>query len=165
MSGIRAIFSRYPLLRGMVSYSIIWPTSALIQQKLAGKSWNEIDWAKCARFSFYGGLYVAPTLYTWIRISSKLFPRANFRSALFKVWSQCSKLQFNSIFQRNYAISLTKYNFDFSCRCCSNRVYWSKSPILRLQWRAFIFWWLYLKVVASTTGSMKWNINFGQHTK
>lgn len=85
MSRIREIFTRYPLLRGMVSYSILWPTSALIQQKIAGKSWSEIDWAKCARFSFYGGLYVAPTLYTWIRVSSKLFPQANLRSAVCKV--------------------------------------------------------------------------------
>lgn len=84
MSRIREIFTRYPLLRGMVSYSILWPTSAFIQQKIAGKSWSEIDWAKCARFSFYGGLYVAPTLYTWIRVSSKLFPQANLRSAICK---------------------------------------------------------------------------------
>lgn len=85
MSRIREIFTRYPLLRGMVSYSLLWPTSALIQQKIAGKSWSEIDWAKCARFSFYGGIYVAPTLYAWIRVSSKLFPQANLRSAICKV--------------------------------------------------------------------------------
>lgn len=85
MSRIREIFTRYPLLRGMVSYSILWPTSAFIQQKISGKSWSEIDWAKCARFSFYGGLYVAPTLYTWIRVSTKLFPQVNLRSAVCKV--------------------------------------------------------------------------------
>lgn len=86
MSRIRDVFTRYPLLRGMVSYSILWPTSAFIQQKIVGKSWSEIDWAKCARFSFYGGLYVAPMLYTWIRVSSKLFPQANLRTAVCKVW-------------------------------------------------------------------------------
>lgn len=42
MSRIVEIFSRYPLLRGMVSYSLIWPTSAFIQQKIAGKSWGKI---------------------------------------------------------------------------------------------------------------------------
>lgn len=82
---IPAIFTKYPLFRGMVSYSIIWPTSAFIQQKIAGKSWDEIDWAKCARFSIYGGLYVAPTLYTWIRVSSKLFPQNTLRTAICKV--------------------------------------------------------------------------------
>lgn len=91
MARIREIFTRYPLLRGMVSYSILWPTSAFIQQKIAGKSWSEIDWEKCARFSFYGGLYVAPTLYTWIRVSSKLFPHANLRSAICKVSKSVSQ--------------------------------------------------------------------------
>lgn len=42
MSRIREIFNKYPLLRGMVSYSLIWPSSALIQQKIAGKSWGKL---------------------------------------------------------------------------------------------------------------------------
>lgn len=41
MSRIIAILNSYPLLRGMVSYSIIWPTSAYIQQKIAGKEWGK----------------------------------------------------------------------------------------------------------------------------
>lgn len=115
MSQIVVLLTKYPLLRGVVSYSIIWPTSALIQQKIAGESWGKlkhpadifikwkillceneaffffktkkdnIDWMKCVRFSVYGGLYVAPTLYTWIRVSSKLFPKNNLRSAVSKV--------------------------------------------------------------------------------
>lgn len=40
MVRVMEIFNRYPLLRGMVSYSIIWPTSAFIQQKIAGKPWG-----------------------------------------------------------------------------------------------------------------------------
>lgn len=112
MLGIRAIFTRYPLLRGMVSYSIIWPTSAFIQQKIAGTSWNDIDWAKCARFSFYGGLYVAPTLYTWIRISSILFPKANLRSAVFKVWKHL-KIS-NDIFLRIIISFNFGTNFHFN---------------------------------------------------
>lgn len=114
MSRAVALMTKYPLLRGVVSYSIIWPTSAFIQQKIAGKTWgkrldllgvtiqiqrgksryhftlivpfvDEIDWMKCVRFSVYGGLYVAPTLYTWIRVSSKVFPKNNLRSAVSKV--------------------------------------------------------------------------------
>lgn len=42
MSRVRDIFNRYPLLRGMVSYSLIWPTSAFVQQKIAGESWGEM---------------------------------------------------------------------------------------------------------------------------
>lgn len=40
--GIRfkEIITKYPLLRGVLSYSIIWPASALIQQRIAGKTWG-----------------------------------------------------------------------------------------------------------------------------
>ena len=43
-----------------------------------------MDWAKCARFSLFGSLYVAPTLYAWVRISSRIWPKTNFRTALTK---------------------------------------------------------------------------------
>ncbi|XP_031634658.1 mpv17-like protein [Contarinia nasturtii] len=84
MMRVREVFTRYPLIRGMVSYSLIWPTSAFIQQKIVGTQWDSIDWAKCVRFSIYGGFYVAPTLYTWIRISSRLFPQNTLRAAVSK---------------------------------------------------------------------------------
>lgn len=95
MSRFKEIITKYPLLRGVISYSIIWPTSALIQQKITGE--KTYDWMKCLRFSIYGGFYVAPTLYAWIRISSKLFPQNNFRAAISKVCSY-QKLVFNLFF-------------------------------------------------------------------
>lgn len=69
-------------------------------EKMAGRNWvkgqkntnllkfsieDSIDWAKCARFSFYGSLYVGPTLYMWIRVSSRLFPQQTLRAAVSKV--------------------------------------------------------------------------------
>lgn len=83
-SNVKQVTTKYPLIRGILSYSVIWPTSALIQQKIAGQNWESIDWGRCARFSFYGALYVAPTLYTWIRISSRIWPRADLKSAIKK---------------------------------------------------------------------------------
>lgn len=53
---------------------------------------DEIDWMRCARFSFYGGLYVAPTLYTWIRLSSRIFPNQTLKAAISKVTIQFSIL-------------------------------------------------------------------------
>ncbi|GAB1866727.1 Mpv17-like protein [Camponotus japonicus] len=66
----------------MVSYSIIWPTACLLQQKIMGK--EEFNYAEAARFSFYGGLYVAPTLYCWLKCASYLWPKANLKSAITK---------------------------------------------------------------------------------
>lgn len=58
---------KYPVTRGMLSYSIIWPVGNLIQQILGGANLDTIDWKKCLRFSIYGGLITAPSLYGWIR--------------------------------------------------------------------------------------------------
>ncbi|XP_037048572.1 mpv17-like protein [Bradysia coprophila] len=84
MSMLKILFTKYPLVRGMVSYSLIWPTSALIQQTIAGKTWENYDWKKCVRFSLYGGLVVAPTLYCWIKIASTLWPTTSFKTAVYK---------------------------------------------------------------------------------
>lgn len=37
-SKIRVAFKKYPLLRGMASYGVIWPISSLIQQTFEGKN-------------------------------------------------------------------------------------------------------------------------------
>lgn len=39
---IKIIGTKYPLYRGMLTYSLIWPTSALIQQFITGETWGTI---------------------------------------------------------------------------------------------------------------------------
>lgn len=80
-----AFTRRHPVVRGMLSYATIWPTSCLIQQTISGKRWDTYDWAQLLRFSLYGGLFTAPTLYGWIRISTKLWPNNNVKTAITKV--------------------------------------------------------------------------------
>lgn len=41
-------FTTYPVVHGMLSYSIIWPTGSLVQQTLEGRSWG-----KCIPTSMY----------------------------------------------------------------------------------------------------------------
>lgn len=36
----KLILQRYPVTRGMLSYSLIWPTSSLIQQTFEGRRWR-----------------------------------------------------------------------------------------------------------------------------
>lgn len=74
-----------PVVRGILSYATIWPTSCIIQQTIAGKTWENYDWTQALRFSLYGGLFVAPTLYGWVRISTHLWPQTNLKTAITKV--------------------------------------------------------------------------------
>ncbi|GJQ75666.1 hypothetical protein Trydic_g17741 [Trypoxylus dichotomus] len=52
---------KHPVVRGILSYAAIWPTSCIIQQTIA-----------------------APTLYGWVRISTHLWPHTTLRTALTK---------------------------------------------------------------------------------
>lgn len=81
----REISQKYPIVRGMASYSVIWPTANLLQQKIMGK--EEFNFAEVMRFSLYGSLYVAPTLYCWLKCASYLWPRADLKSAITKVYA------------------------------------------------------------------------------
>ncbi|XP_050078611.1 mpv17-like protein [Anopheles maculipalpis] len=88
MSAFVQWIKRYPVVRGMITYSLLWPTGCFIQQKLSGKKINEIDWKKCWRFFFYGGFIVAPSLYCWIRVASIMWPQQNLKSAIAKALTE-----------------------------------------------------------------------------
>lgn len=79
----REVASKYPVVRGMASYSVIWPVASCIQQKVTGK--DHIDPMQALRFSIYGGFFVAPTLYCWLKFAARVWPHCNLRSAVTKV--------------------------------------------------------------------------------
>uniref|UniRef100_A0A1I8PYF2 Mpv17-like protein n=2 Tax=Stomoxys calcitrans TaxID=35570 RepID=A0A1I8PYF2_STOCA len=84
LQNFKVLITKYPITRGMISYSLIWPVSSLVQQTFEGKTWGNYDWWRCLRFSLYGGLFVAPTLYGWIKVSSAMWPQTSIRTALAK---------------------------------------------------------------------------------
>lgn len=86
LSRFAAFTRRHPVVRGMLAYATIWPTSCLIQQTMAGKRWDNYDWMQLTRYSLYGGLFTAPTLYGWVRISTILWPQITLRTAVMKVY-------------------------------------------------------------------------------
>ncbi|XP_033213152.1 mpv17-like protein [Belonocnema kinseyi] len=78
----REVTKKYPVARGMASYTVIWPVASLMQQKIIGK--EELDFVQALRFSLYGGFFVAPTLYGWLKVASRIWPRSDFKSAITK---------------------------------------------------------------------------------
>ncbi|XP_072944065.1 PXMP2/4 family protein 4-like [Epargyreus clarus] len=88
-SKVLKAFKKYPLLRGMASYSVIWPLSSFIQQTFEAKDLeaeNRYDWWKCARYGLWGSCYVAPTLYTWLTVASIMWPGNSIRAGLIKTF-------------------------------------------------------------------------------
>ncbi|KAJ8709719.1 hypothetical protein PYW08_009723 [Mythimna loreyi] len=79
------MYRHYPLLRGMVSYSIIWPTCSITQEYLEhGTNIADADWARAARFGFFGAFCMAPVFYSWMKYSSRFFKRNDLRTAVFR---------------------------------------------------------------------------------
>lgn len=83
-SRLVAFTNRHPVARGMLSYGTLWPTSCLIQQTMSGKTIENYDWIQALRFSLYGGLFTAPTLYAWIKLSSRLWPATSLKTSIAK---------------------------------------------------------------------------------
>ncbi|XP_067640820.1 uncharacterized protein [Eurosta solidaginis] len=94
----RLFMTAHPLHKGVIAYSIVWPTSSFVQQSLEGKPLKDYDWMRIARFSFFGGCFVAPTLYGWLRLASSMWPQTNLRvGALKAIVEQISYAPFASI--------------------------------------------------------------------
>ena len=108
---IKSSFNKYPVLRGMATYSLLWPSSNFIQQCI-DTSREEIDSAEILRYFTLGTFAVAPTVYAWVKIAGFLVKGTQLRHALAKV---CSGLAIS-----NY-LYLTSYSFYSPCSlpsCC-----------------------------------------------
>ncbi|XP_063531088.1 uncharacterized protein LOC134742084 isoform X2 [Cydia strobilella] len=118
-SKCKVLFKKYPLLRGMASYSIIWPTSSLIQQTFEGKDLESYDWWRCARYGLYGSCYVAPTLYTWLTVASIMWPGNTIRAGIIKVgasvWPAIAMINFCLIPARNRVPFISLCSLVWTC--------------------------------------------------
>lgn len=79
---LNLFFNRFPILKGMVTYAVLWPTSNLCQQAIEGK--RQLDFQKAARFCIFGTFAVAPSLYAWVKFAGWLVPGNSFRVAITK---------------------------------------------------------------------------------
>lgn len=46
---------------------------------------EDYDWMRVLRFGLFGGCFVAPTLYGWLRVASTMWPQTNLRIGALKV--------------------------------------------------------------------------------
>lgn len=42
MSTMKQFLNKHPIVKGMLAYSITWPTGNIIQQTMAGKRWGKL---------------------------------------------------------------------------------------------------------------------------
>lgn len=132
---------KYTLTRNLYNTTLYYLNSHLL---FLGK--KEIDWKQVARFSFYGGCYVAPTLFTWIRLSSNMWPTMNLKNGIRKV---------SIIF--HYPLCSIDWVFF--------RLWLNKFLMVHLQWSAFSSSCQFWRVEEYRLPSKKLLTNFGLRTR
>ena len=80
---IAALTKEYPIIKGMMTYSILWPSSNICQQLIQGR--EKINFAEAARFSVFGTFFVAPSLFVWVKTAGRIFPGQSVKVAIKKV--------------------------------------------------------------------------------
>lgn len=81
---IRRASEKYPILRGMATYSVLWPTSNLVQQSM-DKTREKYDPMESLRYLVLGTFATAPTVYVWVKLAGKIVRGNALRHAIMKV--------------------------------------------------------------------------------
>lgn len=84
ISLVKHAYIKYPIIRGMTAFAIMWPASNGVQQML-DKTRDKIDVLEVIRFSSFGTFVVAPTVYAWAKTVAFLVPGNTLKSVITKV--------------------------------------------------------------------------------
>ncbi|XP_055382940.1 uncharacterized protein LOC129613056 [Condylostylus longicornis] len=80
---------KHKIIRGMISYALLWPCGSLIEQTFVEKkNFSNYDWSKCIKFSLFGGFFMGPTIYIWIRLAGIMWPRTDIKSSISKALTE-----------------------------------------------------------------------------
>ncbi|CAL4166807.1 unnamed protein product, partial [Meganyctiphanes norvegica] len=83
IKNIRTLVTKYPLAKGMLTYSVLWPASNVTQQCL-DPTRKKINHWETVRFAIFGPLVIAPSMYTWIKVASIMVKGNALRHAILK---------------------------------------------------------------------------------
>lgn len=76
--------THFPLVRGMISYAIIWPTCSIVQEYMEYGNIETINWPRAARFGIFGTFFMAPVFYGWMKYTSRFFKKKDLKSAVIR---------------------------------------------------------------------------------
>ncbi|KAL3269203.1 hypothetical protein HHI36_008285 [Cryptolaemus montrouzieri] len=85
LSKVVQFSKKYPISRGILAYTLVFPTSCLIQQTLAGNKWETLDWKRVFQFWLYGTFFLAPVGYGYVRVMSKWFPHSDIKTTIKRI--------------------------------------------------------------------------------
>lgn len=96
----------HPLARGVLTYSILWPTANLIHQSRTSK--EKFNYRAAIRYGLVGVTFVLPVYFTWLKVINRVMPGSDWKACVKKVIYRSSKNVFFKGLQQ--IISITKTN-------------------------------------------------------
>lgn len=101
---IRRVGEQYPIVRGMATYSLLWPTSNLVQQSL-DKTRDNYDLTESVRYFILGTFATAPTVYVWVKIASRIIKGNSLKHAIMKAGLE--QILFAPVGQTQFYLGIT----------------------------------------------------------
>lgn len=96
---LKTIVSKYPVTRGMATFSVLLPASNTTQQLLDPHR-KKYDFRETLRFSVFGAFILAPSLYCWVRLANVIVKAETLKGAVLKAvieqftWAPVAYTQF-----------------------------------------------------------------------
>ncbi|XP_042870891.1 protein SYM1-like [Penaeus japonicus] len=85
MNKLRVIVEKYPVTRGILTYSVLFPASNTTQQLMDPKREKYNGW-ETLRFGIFGALILAPSLYCWVRLANVIVKGSTLKHAVIKAY-------------------------------------------------------------------------------
>ncbi|XP_050695658.1 PXMP2/4 family protein 4-like isoform X3 [Eriocheir sinensis] len=101
---LKKVGEQYPIFRGMATYSVLWPTSNLVQQSM-DETRNKYDPVECLRYLVLGTFVTAPTVYAWVKLASKIVRGTTLKHALLKAGLE--QILFAPVGQTQFYLGIT----------------------------------------------------------
>uniref|UniRef100_A0A0P4WAE6 Mpv17-like protein n=1 Tax=Scylla olivacea TaxID=85551 RepID=A0A0P4WAE6_SCYOL len=83
LKALKKVGQQYPIVRGMATYSVLWPTSNLVQQSM-DKTRDKYDIMETLRYLVLGTFVTAPTVHVWVKLASKIIKGSTLKHAVLK---------------------------------------------------------------------------------
>lgn len=80
---LKRVGEQHPILRGMATYSVLWPASNVVQQSM-DKTRDKYDPMESLRYLILGTFATAPTVYVWVKLASKIVKGNTLKHAVLK---------------------------------------------------------------------------------
>jgi len=136
---VKYALTKHPLVRGMISYSVIWPCSNLVQQTL-DKEKTSIDIKEVIRYGVLGTLGTGPLVFVWMKTINRLIAGTTIKHAVLKAYLE--QILFAPLGQTQFYLGITLLEGKPWKDCVQE---WKDKLIPT--WKVSVWFWPFIQII------------------